>query len=151
DDHDPSLEVDPARGRWKCWPCNLGGDAAELVHRLNPGWTFPEVVAYLAGEPAPSMGSGRPRLDRSVRNTEKCSPKPPVALSGTTDELAVAKAPTVAPERSSGLPLPDAVALVEDAEKRLWEPEGAAALDYLRRDRGLTETTIRAARLGWVR
>jgi len=47
------------------------------------------------------------------------------------------------------LPLADALNLVEDAAARLWTPEGSAALDYLR-GRGLTEATIRAARLGWT-
>jgi DNA primase len=46
------------------------------------------------------------------------------------------------------LPLPDALALVEAAETRLWSPEGAGALEYLRRERGLRDETIRAARLG---
>jgi hypothetical protein len=59
--------------------------------------------------------------------------------------------PAKAPERpavqSSVLPLPDAVKLVEDAEKRLWTPEGANALAYLR-GRGLSDATIKAARLG---
>jgi hypothetical protein len=40
--------------------------------------------------------------------------------------------------------------LVEEAAKRLWEPEGRAALGYLIESRGLTEATIKAARLGWT-
>ena len=39
--------------------------------------------------------------------------------------------------------------LVEDAAKRIWTPEGRIALAYLRR-RGLTDETIRQARLGWT-
>ena len=35
DDRHPSFQVDPARGTWKCWPCNLGGDAPALVLRLE--------------------------------------------------------------------------------------------------------------------
>jgi Toprim-like len=38
--------------------------------------------------------------------------------------------------------------LVEEAAKRIWTPEGASALEYLQ-NRGLTEATIRAARLGY--
>jgi hypothetical protein len=45
--------------------------------------------------------------------------------------------------------LADALALVTEAEKRLWSPEGAAALAYLK-GRGLTEATIKAAGLGWT-
>jgi hypothetical protein len=39
--------------------------------------------------------------------------------------------------------------LVEDAANRLWTPEGATALRYLR-GRGLNDETIKAARLGWT-
>ena len=53
------------------------------------------------------------------------------------------------PEPASGLPLADALQLVEDAAERLWTPEGADALAYLK-GRGLTEATIKAARLGWT-
>ncbi|MFI5458035.1 MAG: hypothetical protein ACHRXM_21565 [Isosphaerales bacterium] len=41
------------------------------------------------------------------------------------------------------------MALVQAATVRLWSPEGADGLAYLR-GRGLTDATIRAARLGWV-
>jgi hypothetical protein len=47
------------------------------------------------------------------------------------------------------LPLADATALVFDAENRLWTPEGADALAYLL-GRGLTDETMRQARLGWT-
>jgi hypothetical protein len=46
--------------------------------------------------------------------------------------------------------LADALSAVADAEQRLWSPEGADALEYLRRDRGLRDETIRAARLGYA-
>jgi hypothetical protein len=45
--------------------------------------------------------------------------------------------------------MPEALALVETAEKRLWTPEGAKALTYLR-GRGLLDETTRNARLGWT-
>ena len=69
-------------------------------------------------------------------------PRPPAASPS--------KAPEKPARQSSGLPLADALALVEDAASRIWTPEGRIALEYLRR-RGLTEETIRQARLGWTR
>jgi hypothetical protein len=45
--------------------------------------------------------------------------------------------------------LVNALALVQDAEQRLWTPEGADALAYLR-DRGLADETIRRHHLGWT-
>src|SRR3954469_11427299 len=41
EDRNPSLCVDPAKGRWKCYGCGQHGDAAALVMRLE-GLTFPE-------------------------------------------------------------------------------------------------------------
>jgi len=55
DDHHPSLHVDPAKGRWKCWPCDLGGDAMELVRRLHPGWSFRE-RGYFSPRVEPPVG-----------------------------------------------------------------------------------------------
>jgi hypothetical protein len=43
----------------------------------------------------------------------------------------------------------EAERLVADASERIWRPEGAAALAYVRA-RGLTDETIRQARLGWA-
>jgi hypothetical protein len=59
--------------------------------------------------------------------------------------------PTAArpPESPSGLPLVEAAALVDAAAQCLWAVEGTGALGYLRR-RGLTDQTIRSARLGWA-
>src|SRR4051794_27867927 len=38
DDSDPSFRVEPGRrtgGTWRCWTCAIGGDAADLVMRLE--------------------------------------------------------------------------------------------------------------------
>ena len=127
-DQNPSFSIKPGGRQWRCWGCGLKGDAVEFVRRLNPGWTFPEAVAYLAGKPAPS---GKPT-----------HPRPPAASP-----------PANAPERparqASGLPVADALKLVDEAEARLWTPEGGEALAYLK-GRGLTSATIRQARLGWT-
>ena len=50
------LAIALERRTWKCWPCNLGGDAAELV-KLKNGVAFPEavrIVAELSGIVTPS-------------------------------------------------------------------------------------------------
>lgn len=128
DDKNPSFHVNPVKQTWTCYGCSEHGDAASLVMKLR-GLTFPQTVAYLAGNPVPSgMPTIRPR---------------PAAISQP------AKAPECPAKQASGLPLADALALVESAAGRLWTPEGMNALEYLR-GRGLTETTIRAGRLGWT-
>ena len=150
DDHDPSLQVDPAKRRRKCWPCNLGGDAVELVKRCL-GIGFPEAMrwlAELAGIAVPSMLPARPvRPGRvtpagrpvrpSVRPPMPTAGRPPVRAAGSP------------PDEPKGLPPADALALVTEAEKRLWSPEGRTAMTYLK-GRGLTPETVRRHRLGWT-
>ena len=141
DDHDPSLQVDPTEGRWKCWPCNLGGDAPALVMRLR-GVGFPEavrIVAELTGIVVPSSEPTRRRLP--ARSGPSRSSKPP---AGPT--VRAAEKP---PSGPTGLPPPDALRLVDEAAERLWTPEGRAALANLE-GRGLTPEAIKAARLGWA-
>ncbi len=131
DDHDPSFTVDD-RG-WRCWSCATGGDAVGLVRRLEPGLGFPEAIRRAAelggialpGRPTRSGLTARPPVRPPVRPAER------------------------PPGESSGLDRQEAERLVADASERIWRPEGAAALAYLR-GRGLTEATIRAARLGWA-
>jgi hypothetical protein len=119
EDRNPSLCIRPGERTWKCFGCGEHGDAATLVMKLNPGMTFPAAVSYLTGGPAPSGNAGTPR------------PRPPV------DDR----------PRPSGMSEADTLALVDAAAARLWTPEGADALAYLH-GRGLTDETIRAARLG---
>ncbi len=47
DDHDPSFQVDLNRKTWRCWVCAIGGDAAELVKKVNK-CDFPTAVKFLA-------------------------------------------------------------------------------------------------------
>ncbi len=169
DDHDPSLHVDPAKGRWKCWPCDLGGDAMELVRRLNPGWSFRECVEWLAGQagvvptpfrPASGGSPTRPTASAAkpaqagLLKSRSCHPHAfpsdslrafPTLAKGGLGGVVPAQ-PTTA---CAGLPLADALSLVTEAAFRLWEPEGAGALGNLR-GRGLTDEAIRSARLGWT-
>jgi hypothetical protein len=137
DDRNPSFAIDPSKPWWRCFGCGEHGDAIELVRRLNPGCSFPEAVRWLAelagivaasGKPAPSGG-------------KPIHPRPPAAGPG--------KSAGRPPDVPSGLPLADATALVEDASKQIWTPEGADALAYLR-GRGLRDETIKAGRLGWT-
>lgn len=124
-DHNPSFTVD-AKG-WRCWACGVGGDAVELVKRLEPTLSFREAVrrvADLAGVAVPSVPARR-----SVRSAATPPGRP-------------AERP---PGEPSGLP----PALVDEAAERLWTPEGREALAYLT-GRGLTHETIKAARLGWT-
>jgi hypothetical protein len=139
DDHDPSLTVD-AKG-WRCWPCGIGGDAAELVMRLR-GIGFPEAkrwLAELAGIAVPSGNTARPRP--RVR-----SGPAPALVQTARPPARTAERP---PDGPTGLPPADALSLVDEAAERLWSPEGRAARDYLG-GRGLTDATVRRHRLGWT-
>ena len=47
DDTRPSLQVNPERQSWKCWPCDVGGDIFSFVMKME-GVDFPEALAMLA-------------------------------------------------------------------------------------------------------
>ena len=135
DDKNPSFHVNPVKRTWKCYGCSEHGDAAALVMKLNR-CGFPEAVSWLAEQAGILPPSSRPPSGKPTR------PRPPAASKLT-------KPPDATQERSTGLPLADALKLVEDAARRIWTSEGATALAYLK-SRGLTDATIRAARLGWM-
>src|SRR5271157_575265 len=129
DDHDPSFQVDLNRKTWRCWTCAVGGDAAELVKRINH-CDFPTAVKFLA-----DLSGVIP----SSRGTAVRRPPAPAA----------SKTPARPPDQPSGLPLAEASTLVDEAVVCLWGLGGGTALAYLR-GRGLTEATIKAAGLGYT-
>ncbi len=125
DDNHPSFQVDLTRKSWRCWVCAIGGDAAELVKRVN-GCDFPAAVKFLA---------------------DLSGVLPP--SKGTAPAPVASKAPARPPDEPSGLPLNEASALVDEAIACLWGPGGGTALAYLR-GRGLTVETIKAVGLGFT-
>ncbi len=46
-DSRPSLQVDPNRQTWKCWPCNIGGDIFSFIMQRE-GIEFRESLEFLA-------------------------------------------------------------------------------------------------------
>jgi hypothetical protein len=108
------------KGRhWKCFGCGTEGDAIEFVRRMDGSLSFPDAVRLLVG--------GSP--------------------------VTIRPSPSPEPDESrADAPGPDwqarALGIIEQAEARLWnEQGGGSALAYLN-GRGLTEATIRAARMG---
>ena len=135
EDRNPSFCVEPGQPLVECFGCGEQGDAAALVMKLN-GVAFPEAVRIIAELSGIVTPSGRPAGP---------PPRPATPAAASKSE----KAANPPPEGPSGLPLADALALVTEAAARLWTPEGTAALAYLH-SRGLTDETIKAARLGVV-
>ena len=80
DDRDPSFKVNLSRKTWRCWVCGVGGDAAELVKRVNHV-DFPDAVRFLAG------------LTGVIS-----------ASRGTVPVIAAGKAPARPPRKSRGCP-----------------------------------------------
>ncbi len=125
DDHDPSFQVDLNRKSWRCWTCAVGGDAAELVKRVNK-CDFPAAVKFLA---------------------DLAGVIPP--SKGTTPASVAAKPASPPPDKPSGLPLDEASTLVSEASERLWGPGGEDARAYLH-GRGLIPETIKDRGLGFT-
>jgi len=132
EDRNPSFNVDPERGRWKCFGCGESDDSADLVARLG-SLTFPRAVERLA-----EMFSleGRGCLQA------------PAPLVYHAPPRAKAEPPSV--DQVKALSLRQwAMRTTLEAVERLWSPQGREALEYLR-GRGLTDATIGLARLGFV-
>lgn len=66
DDQRPSLVVWPERGRWKCFPCDLGGDVFTWLQAYNR-MTFAESVRYLAAITGVAMPTKATRHPVTIR------------------------------------------------------------------------------------
>lgn len=121
---DDRFRVQPERHRWLCRGC--GGDR----------WHSP--------------------IDYVMRRDNADVRAAAAALSGgaalSTDFIPVRPEPCKSTTTTTPLAVwtDAATRLVDAAEAALWSPTGARALDWLRSKRGLTDTTIKAARLGLV-
>ena len=62
-DNRPSLQVDPNRQTWKCWPCNLGGDIFSFIMQRE-GVEFREALEILADIAGVELkNSNRPKAE----------------------------------------------------------------------------------------
>ncbi len=127
DDTRPSLQVNPQRQSWKCWPCDIGGDIFSFVMKME-GVDFPEALAMLA--------------DRAGIKLQRPSPSesgPSVAggpsLSGGIDKRTLYKA----------------AAWVERQyhECLIHSPEAEPARSYFQ-NRGITPESIERFQLGFA-
>ena len=133
EDRNPSFIADPEKGLYHCFGCGAGGDAIDLVMRRED-LAFPEAVERLASKFGLDGGSGflAPAASRPQAPPPKARAEPPAV------------------DPSQALALRQwAMRTALEAVERLWSHEGRESLDYLR-GRGLTDETIRAARLGCV-
>jgi DNA primase len=126
-DQNPSLGVDPAERRWRCWSCGAHGDAIDWLVRRD-GLSVVEAARRLGNIPEPSRPS-RATASTVVSNHSTESIKPPTYLD---------------PEWQSA-----ADSIICRAESDLWSRPGRVALAWLR-GRGMDEVTIRRFRLGWL-
>lgn len=119
----PSLKIHPDGMSWKCFGCDKSGDVIAWM-RERRGLSFKEACDALGAGTFAGTGLG----------------SKPVAAPPTRPREPMRR-------EAVGLP-PETLGFVDDCAKRLWAPEGDRARAYLL-DRGLSETTIRAAKLGF--
>jgi len=105
DDHHPSFDVSLDKGLWYCRVCGIGGDAAELVKRINR-CDFPAAVRFLAGLagvlPSSPGGSPRPVIGKPAARP----PADVIQHSGSRPFGSVIGKPAARPPAGpSGLPL----------------------------------------------
>lgn len=107
-----------------CYGCGWHGDAVEFVRALHPDLSFPDVIRTLTGENPAVQPRPAARVAKPKRSEE------PGPASMIRDEA-------------------EALGVVEHAEAELWTDRGQKALEWLLA-RGLSDATIRQARLGYV-
>jgi DNA primase len=84
DDTRPSLQINPERQSWKCWPCDIGGDIFSFVMKIE-GVDFPEALAMLADRAGI-------KLEKKRRRSDAYEGDEPQSTSGETDKRTLFKA-----------------------------------------------------------
>ena len=127
DDTRPSLQVNPERQSWKCWPCDIGGDIFSFVMKME-GVDFPEALAMLADRAGIKLQ--RP----AAASLGPAAPGRPIAAGGI-DKRTLYKA----------------AAWVERQyhECLLHSPEAEPARKYFQ-ERGITAESIERFQLGFA-
>jgi len=87
----PSLNVNPDKNAWYCFPCHEGGDPIRFIERLH-GLTFKEAIGFLgiAGNRKPRRPRSNPARDQAKRISEwarNTSRRVCEALSEISDEI----------------------------------------------------------------
>lgn len=119
DDSKPSLQINPDRQSWKCWVCDIGGDAFSFVMQKE-GITFPEALSMLA--------------ERAGIQIERSRGQSPVQPGGPDDKQTLFQAMSWASRQFH--------------DYLLNSPDAEMARRYLD-DRGLNEETIATFQLGF--
>ena len=88
DDTRPSLQINPERQSWKCWPCDIGGDIFSFVMKME-GVDFPEALAMLADRAGIKL-QRPPRNDRPGRRPFPAARRFPAA---STSERSIKRPP----------------------------------------------------------
>ena len=121
----PSFSVSPARGLFHCFGCSVGGDVIRYV-QLRWNLSFADACALLGGTRRDDLTALWAMQDAHAVPARGPQPEPEIL-------------PTAGERRVLALAL-------ERYQTNLWRSH--AALDYLRRSRGLDQRTIREAGLG---
>ena len=129
DDTRPSLQVNPERQSWKCWPCDIGGDIFSFVMKME-GVDFPEALAMLA--------------DRAGIKLQKPSRSEPGPFAGSPGSPSVPVASTS--ERSTKRPLGSSASITSAS---CTSPEAEPARKYFQ-ERGITAESIERFQLGFA-
>jgi DNA primase len=70
DDRRPSLQINPDRQSWKCWVCDIGGDAFSFVMKKE-GVSFPEALRMLAEKAGIAIEEPKTRSGKNSGDEKK--------------------------------------------------------------------------------
>lgn len=132
----PSFIVNEERASWHCFGCNKGGDIFSFVMEMD-GLSFPEALALLA-ERAGVVLNRQSRREFIVKHGDVVSGREDGADDFSNAEISKETIFKILDLSSKFF------------EKQLWDGEGKKrALPYLR-ERGISDESIRAFRLGYA-
>jgi DNA primase len=133
DDANPSFCIQPKGTRWKCYGCDVEGDAVDLVRRLDSSLTFPQAVDVILNRPAARTTT---RPTRQVQAATR--PQRPQDVRHEPDD------------DPTGLEADEAAAVVWDASERLWLADEAEAGRQELAKRGISAGAADRSGIGWV-
>jgi DNA primase len=153
DDSRPSLQVNPERQSFKCWPCQIGGDVFTFVMKIE-GVEFREALEMLAERAGIVLEKPQPRRATPTGGTVSRPGATPNDLLNEAAESPGAEGSVEVPPGRRDLldkqTLLKAMVWAEEQYHRclLEMPEADAARRYLQQ-RGITAEMIERFRLGF--
>ncbi|HOU49846.1 MAG TPA: primase-helicase zinc-binding domain-containing protein [Smithella sp.] len=153
------FRVWPESGRYWCRSCGKAGDEIQYL-RDRRGLSYVDACRYLGNEPkrnGDKCGNVQHLQEAYRDKTDKLSDlqeayRDQISLSENLQNLQITKIGNLQESKTPGEPWRrNASAFLDVVIKNLWAPSGAPVRQWLNAEKGLSDETIKKARLGYSR